>query len=58
MRRLAFNRLWVQISLVIAGVVLVAALALLGVTYSMRPPEPTAPPPPVLTRRRKNGATR
>ena len=48
MRRLAFNRLWVQISLVIAGVVLVAALALLGVTYSMRPPEPTAPPPPVL----------
>ena len=30
MRRLALNRLWVQISLVIAGVVLVAALALLG----------------------------
>jgi hypothetical protein len=58
MRRLAFNRLWVQISLVIAGVVLVAALALLGVTYSMRPPEPTAPRRRCWTRRRKNGATR
>lgn len=48
MRRFSLNRLWVQISLAIAGVVLVAALVLVGVTYSMRPPEPVDRPPPVL----------
>ena len=46
MRQFSFNRLWVQISIVIAGVVLVAALALLGVTYNTRPQEPPDRPPP------------
>lgn len=40
MRRLRLNRLWVQFSLVIAGVVLIAAVALVAATYSLRPDEP------------------
>ena len=49
MRRLHLNRLWVQFSLVIAGVVLVAAVTLVAAAYSMRPGEPEERPlpPPV-----------
>ncbi|MCW5840629.1 MAG: HAMP domain-containing histidine kinase [Caldilinea sp.] len=46
MSRLRLNRLWVQFSLVIAGVVLVAAVALVAATYSLRPEEPADRPPP------------
>lgn len=46
MRRLRLNRLWVQFSLVIAGVVLIAAVALVAATYGLRPDEPVDRPPP------------
>jgi signal transduction histidine kinase len=49
MRRLSLNRLWTQFSIVITGVVLIAAIALLAVTFSTRPPEPADLPPPVVS---------
>ena len=46
MSRLRLNRLWVQFSLVIAGVVLIAAVALVAATYSLRPEDPADRPAP------------
>jgi len=47
-RRLAFNRLWVQFSLLISGVVLIAGVALFAVTFSLRPERPADRQPPPI----------
>lgn len=47
-RRIAFNQLWVQFSLLISGVVLLAGLILFAVTVSLRPERPAGQPPPPI----------
>lgn len=47
-RRSAFNRLWVQFSLLIGGVVLLAGLTLFAATISLRPERPAELPPPPI----------
>lgn len=43
---LRFNQLWQQFSLAFAGVVIIAALALLGIGFLLRPAPPVDRPPP------------
>lgn len=47
-RRFAFNRLWVQFSLLIGGVVLLAGVALFAATVGLRPERANDPPPPPI----------
>lgn len=54
MRPCSLNRLWVQFSLLIGGVVLLAGIALFAATVSLRPEMPTIsplPPLPLVARR-------
>lgn len=46
MKRLRLNQLWLQFSLTFAGVVIVAAIAMLGIGFLLRPSPPTDRPPP------------
>lgn len=43
---LRFNQLWQQFSLAFAGVVIIAAIALLGIGFLLRPAPPADRPPP------------
>ena len=47
-RRFTFNRLWVQFSLLIGGVVLLAVVALFAATVGLRPERSNDPSPPPI----------
>lgn len=46
MKRLRLNQLWLQFSLTFAAVVIIAAIALLGIGFLLRPDPPIDRPPP------------
>jgi signal transduction histidine kinase len=50
-KRLRFNQLWQQFSLAFAGVVIIAAIALLGIGFLLRPDPPADRPPPNAAQR-------